>query len=275
MATRLRSKYERARSILLQAPGPQSEKMQRELELEFAAIGIPQEEGVAWTTFWCDECGLPAGTLTLVQSEGADSFGGALGNRLVASTFVAFIAVSVRTKRSRMSRRYLNKLMFSRSITATQSLSLLGVESATSPIAVSIGARKRGMTMGSSMTSWVGVRLVTGEYSWTESQTTETIGECTPVTALRNSSEPRGDPAESKAFLNLALERCDRWCTGGGGSPIAQIHANGLGDRSRSPASFVAFPTWGPMSLAGRCVGAGDWRTFGGYPCLVTGQALL
>ena len=64
VATRLRSKYERARSILLQAPEPQSEKTQRELEVEFAAIGIPQEEGVAWNTFWCDECGRPAGTVT-------------------------------------------------------------------------------------------------------------------------------------------------------------------------------------------------------------------
>jgi hypothetical protein len=94
------------------------------------------------------------------------------------------------------------------------------------------------MTMGSSMTSWAGVRLVTGEYSWIESQPIETIGECTPVTALRNSSEPSGDPPESKAFLNLALERCDRRCTGSGGSPIAQIHANGLGDRSRSSGLF-------------------------------------
>ena len=175
-------------------------------------------------------------------------FGGALGHRLMASTFVASMADRSEPKRSRMSRRYLNKVMFSRSMTATQNLSPLGVGSARSPIAVSIGDKKPGMTMGSSMTSSVGVRLVTGEYSWIESQPTETIGECTPVTGSgfhRNQAAIRRNPKRFSTWpWNAAVAGAQAvegpqsprfmptaWVTG----PVAQ-------------ASFVAFPTWGPMS---------------------------
>ena len=91
-AARLRSKYQRARSILSQAPEARPEKTQREYEAEFATIGIPQEIGESWSTFWCGECGLPAGTLTLVFSEVPDSLGGPVGYRLVLNTFLGSMA---------------------------------------------------------------------------------------------------------------------------------------------------------------------------------------
>lgn len=93
LAARLRSKYERAHSILLQIPEPHSEKTQSEHEAEFATIGIPQEEGEAWRTYWCDECGRPAGTLTLVRSE--ESLVAIPGYRLVLTTFLGRMAPPV------------------------------------------------------------------------------------------------------------------------------------------------------------------------------------
>jgi hypothetical protein len=94
-AARLRSKYQRARSILSQAPEPHPEKTQREYEAECATIGIPREIGKSWNTFWCGECGLPAATLTLVFSEVPDSVGGPVGYRLVLTTFLGAMAPSI------------------------------------------------------------------------------------------------------------------------------------------------------------------------------------
>jgi hypothetical protein len=91
-AARLRTKYQRARSILSNAPEPPLEKSQREYEVEFATIGIPQGTGETWSTFWCATCGLPAGTLTLMWADAPDSLGGPTGHRLVLTTFLGIMA---------------------------------------------------------------------------------------------------------------------------------------------------------------------------------------
>lgn len=67
-AGRLRAKYRHAREVLdeLSAAAVPAEPSQREREAEFAAIGTPAGSDLAWVTFWCRECGRPAGTLTLM-----------------------------------------------------------------------------------------------------------------------------------------------------------------------------------------------------------------
>jgi hypothetical protein len=87
-ANRLRFKYQRARSILMQTAEPHPEKTEREYEAEFSKIGIPQEEGDAWVTFWCVECGRPGGTLTLVRTEEPGLLGDTPGYHLVLTTFL-------------------------------------------------------------------------------------------------------------------------------------------------------------------------------------------
>ena len=95
-ASRLRTKYERARSVLLEPPEHQAEKTQQEYETEFATIGVPQEVGESWSTFWCAVCGLPAGTLTLVRSENPDISSEPPGLRLVLTTFLGSSTASIR-----------------------------------------------------------------------------------------------------------------------------------------------------------------------------------
>jgi hypothetical protein len=96
LATRLRSKYQRARDLLSVAKAPSREKTAREYEAEFAAIGLPQEPGDAWATFWCTECGRPAGTLTLVPSHAPNLLGRA-GPTLVLMSFLGSMSPPVET----------------------------------------------------------------------------------------------------------------------------------------------------------------------------------
>jgi hypothetical protein len=68
-AARLRSKYERARAALAQEHEPGPEMLQRLREAEWSTLGTPSGEPDAWTTFWCSDCGRPAGTVMLIDHQ--------------------------------------------------------------------------------------------------------------------------------------------------------------------------------------------------------------
>jgi hypothetical protein len=82
-AARLRSKYERARSILARQEEPSADSVRRLQEAEYAEIGIPSGEAAAWTTFWCADCGRPAGTFALI------------GHDIVLATFLGRMTLPV------------------------------------------------------------------------------------------------------------------------------------------------------------------------------------
>lgn len=94
LSARLRSKYQRALEILPRVREPSSEKTRLEYEAEFAAVGLPDGPGDAWATFWCAECGRPAGTLTLVRRHPPDLVG-RTGPTLVLTTFLGSMAPPV------------------------------------------------------------------------------------------------------------------------------------------------------------------------------------